>query len=71
MSKRKIEQNIELLLYATRDPAALFQGAPVPALTTLLYGVCDNDPDKFNEAVRLVRLFITDALEGVKEPGDV
>jgi hypothetical protein len=62
------EQNIELVLYATRDPETLFQGAPVPAMTTMLHRVCGNDAAKFDEAVRLVKLFIESALDGVKEP---
>jgi len=34
----------------------------LPALTSLLYKVCEKDVDKFNEACRLVDLFITEAL---------
>lgn len=35
----------------------------VPALTTLLYKVCDRDEKKFEEACRLMDLFIKAALE--------
>lgn len=35
----------------------------MPALTTLLYKVCDRDEKKFEEACRLIDLFINAALE--------
>lgn len=35
----------------------------VPALTTLLYKVCDQDKGKFEEACRLIELFVNKALE--------
>lgn len=35
----------------------------MPAITTLLYKVCDNDEKKFEEACRLIDLFIKAALE--------
>ena len=35
----------------------------VPALTTLLYKVCDCDEKKFEEACRILELFINAALE--------
>lgn len=34
----------------------LAPGMPLPALTTLLHKVCDNDPVKFEEACRLIKL---------------
>lgn len=34
----------------------------VPALTTLLYKVCDNDANKFHEATRLIRIFMEQAI---------
>jgi hypothetical protein len=45
------------------DPTVNLEGRPVPALTTLLHRVCGNDPKKFEEATRLVELFVTKALE--------
>lgn len=44
---------IEMAQYKTVDP-----NTGLPALTTLLYKVCDNDGDKFEEACRLLRLFM-------------
>jgi hypothetical protein len=41
-----------------KDPMYTMQGHPVPALTTLLYKVCDNNSEKFNEACRLIDLFM-------------
>lgn len=52
----------EQVLYRTRDPQHQLDGLPLPALTTLLYRVCDNDPDRFATACRLVTLFIEEAL---------
>lgn len=48
------------------DKIALTVEDPVhdmPALTTLLYKVCDQDEKKFEEACRLINLFIEAALE--------
>lgn len=47
--------------YSTVDPTIELEGRPVPALTSLLYRVCTNDPDKFGEACRLLRLFAAEA----------
>lgn len=38
----------------------------LPALTTLLYRVCDGDGAKFDEACRLLKLFMLKAQEDVK-----
>jgi len=46
----------------TEDPKNMMNGKPVPALTTLLYAVCDGNHDKFNEAIRLVELFMRQAV---------
>lgn len=46
--------------FMTQDPKY-----GVPALTTLLYKVCDNDEDKFEEALRLVGLFM-DKVQEIK-----
>lgn len=35
----------------------------LPALTTLLYKVCDGNGDKFDEACRLLKLFMLKAQE--------
>jgi hypothetical protein len=51
------------ILMQTNDPRHLINRDPVPALTTLLHRVCDNDVKKFDEAMRLVTLFIQKALE--------
>lgn len=50
----------------TKDPENRLLGNPVPALTTLLYKVCDQDQNKFEEATRLVDLFIEEALEEIR-----
>lgn len=33
-------------------------------MTSLLHRVCGNDPDKFEEALRIVDLFIQEAING-------
>lgn len=47
------------VLYSTTDPTNPV-GLPggTPALTTLLYKVCDNDGEKFDEACRIISLFL-------------
>ena len=37
-------------------------------MTTMLHRVCDNDPKKFEEATRLLELFIEEALSGAQVP---
>jgi hypothetical protein len=59
--------DVERVLYATIDPTVL--GENMPAMTTLLYRVCDNDPVKFEEACRIVELFIVSALTFNKPMG--
>ena len=46
----------EPYFYHTIDPEAPFKGCP--AVTTLLFKVCDNNYAKFDEATRLIHLFI-------------
>jgi hypothetical protein len=56
--------HIEPLFYTVHDPENLFHdGMPVPAITTLLYKVCQNDHQLFDEAVRLMRLMMEAAYE--------
>jgi hypothetical protein len=54
--------DVDRILYRTVDPTVVFRGKPLPAATTLLIRICDNDPDKFEEATRVVELFISEAL---------
>lgn len=49
------------IMIRTLDPETLLVGhhrLSVPALTSLLISVCKNDPTTFDEACRLIRLFI-------------
>jgi len=52
------DDDIEPLLFSVRDPKYNFQGRPVPALTSLMYRVCGDDPERFEEATRILQLFI-------------
>lgn len=58
---------IERALYATVDPTVTFPtpkgSGDMPALTTLLHRVCGNDRQKFEEATRLLELFMTKTIE--------
>lgn len=54
---------IEQVLFSTMDPQHIMQGTPMPAMTTLLHKVCGNNSVKFEEACRLIELFIAKALE--------
>jgi hypothetical protein len=58
----RMRHETEGVLFRTTDPTVQLQGKPIPAMTSLLHRVCDNDPDKFEEATRIVELFITEAL---------
>lgn len=57
------------VLYGTLDPTNPV-GLPggTPALTTLLYKVCDQNNEKFDEACRLIRLFLDKKAELDGEP---
>lgn len=59
------EQIIERIMLQTKDPTVDLHGHPIPALTTLLHRVCDNDPGKYEEAVRLIELFIQKTIQDV------
>ena len=64
MSELTLTPQVEQLMYATVDPTVEFSpGQPMPAMTTLPFRVCDNDQTKFEEACRLVELFISEALK--------
>lgn len=58
-----------VVLYNTLDPINPL-GVPsgTPALTALLYKVCDGDGEKFNEACRLIGLFLDKKAELDGEP---
>lgn len=59
-----LRRKVDEIIYRTTDSKFTMNGAPVPALTTLLCKICDNDGAKFLEAARLVELFIVEALKG-------
>jgi hypothetical protein len=50
-----------MAFYTTVDPQT-----GLPALTTMLYRVCDQDAAKFEEACRLVELLINQAVKEAK-----
>lgn len=52
---------LDVLQMMTTDPET-----GLPALTTLLYKVCEQDSAKFNEACRLIHLFMITAQKDVK-----
>lgn len=49
------------LVYLVRDPTGPLPHTP--AMTTMLYRICGNDRSKFEDAMRLVGLFMTAAYE--------
>ena len=49
------------LFYSVQDPQAPIQNCP--AMTTMMFKVCDRDHTKFDEAMRLVGLFMAAAYE--------
>lgn len=66
MAERTELDHVDIIMMQTKDPTTLIEGLSVPALTTLLYRVCDNDERRFEEADRLVRLFIETAIADTK-----
>jgi hypothetical protein len=60
------DTDLDRILLTTMDPELRpWEGGPTqfPALTTLMFRVCDGDEARFLEACRLVELFIARALE--------
>ncbi len=55
------------LFYSVEDPMGPLPQCP--AMTTLLYRVCDKDTVKFEEATRLIGLFMAAAYEKGKTDG--
>lgn len=57
------EDYIEHVMLNTMDPnTALHSNKRIPAISTLLFRVCDGDKAKFEEACRLIKLILRDAL---------
>ncbi len=57
----------ERLFYTVQDPETQFQGRSLPACTTMLHRVCMGDETRFEEACRLISLYINAAYELGKE----
>jgi hypothetical protein len=58
---------VEQIMLATVDPEPrMLDGQPttLPALTSMMFRVCQNDETRFLEACRLIELFIEQALAG-------
>ena len=59
---------VERTFYTTQDPTTSApNGGHLPAMTSVLYKICGRDPDKFNEATRLISLFIKEGIKNYKE----
>ena len=55
-----MNEAVEKVLYSTKDPLSPIENGP--AVTTLLFKVCQNDHERFDEAIRLVGLFVEGAM---------
>lgn len=55
------EEEMNSLQMLVVDPLGPIKNQP--ALTTLLFIVCNNDKDKFEEAIRLLNLFMQSAYD--------
>lgn len=62
MASESTAAKVQHVLFMTKDPTVVMDGIAFPAMTTLLHRVCDNDTKKFEEATRIVELFIAEAL---------
>jgi hypothetical protein len=60
-----LDQELTTQRASVMDVSNLIMGNPAPALTTLFYEVCDADRDRFNDAARLMTLFMIAAKECV------
>ena len=61
-AEQMTKQTVDRILFKTLDPTVTLDGRPLPAMTTLLYRVCGNEEKKFEEATRLVALFLAEAI---------
>lgn len=57
---------LEILFYTVQDNKVFNGLTNIPAMTTLLHKVCDGDGEKFDEACRLIRLYMEAAYEKAK-----
>ncbi|MBX9860659.1 MAG: hypothetical protein K2Y20_13895 [Sphingomonas sp.] len=57
------EDQFDAVTFGTIDPLRRIDGKPIPAMTSLLFEVCNNDTERFDAAMRLVRLFCDKAFE--------
>ncbi len=57
-----VDKHYETMMM-TQDPDNHLMDGPIPALTTLLINVCNNDSEAFGEATRLIALFMEKVLE--------
>jgi hypothetical protein len=55
--------------FAAVDPERLFEGRPLPVLTTLIYDICNNDPDKFEHACKLIRIIQDRTIDLIRKEG--
>lgn len=62
-----MQEKLESLFYSVKDYENKMMGMPVPASTTMLFEVCNNDPDRFKTACRLITLFTADAYRAGKD----
>lgn len=55
------DKHVTAVLFRATDPNNRLGGRSLPAMTTMLYRICDDDQNKFDEACRLIGLFIEEA----------
>lgn len=64
-----MNHQLEMSFYTVLDPEAPIPA--FPAISTFYYKVCDQNPEKFDETMRLIRLFMEKAYElGTKQQGE-
>ena len=57
------DDQFDSVMYGTQDQLRRIDGKPIPAMTSLLYEICGNDTERFDAAMRIVRLFCDKAFE--------
>jgi hypothetical protein len=54
--------------FAAMDETVELDGRPMPLLTTLIYRVCGNDLQRFDEALRIVKAAYSAGFSAAREP---
>lgn len=63
MTPEQVDKINDLVTYGTKDPVYQLNGKPIPAITSVMYRLSNKDVKQFEEAMRIIDLFIRKTIE--------